>query len=62
MTLDYKEDLEFFQNLYSNLDPEEDNQKIIEFLEKNDEIPKINYYKQKEFLKNQKKFNEEVKI
>ena len=32
----------------------EDNQKIIEFLEKNDEIPKINYYKQKEFLKNQK--------
>ena len=62
LTLDYKEDLEFFQNLYSNLDPEEDNQKIIEFLEKNDEIPKINYYKQKEFLNNQKKFNEEVKI
>ena len=61
LTLDYKEDLEFFKKLYQNVSVTVNGKDIINFLEKNISIPKINFHKQKAYLENQKKFNENVK-
>ena len=61
LTLDYDDDLVFFQSMYENLDILETGKNIIDFLEKNPKIPQINFGRQKDFLANQAKFNEGVK-
>jgi spore coat polysaccharide biosynthesis protein SpsF len=58
LTLDYQEDLEFFQKLYQKIDILESGKKIIEFLNSNKDIAMINYFKQKDYIENQEKFNE----
>ena len=60
LTLDYNEDLLFFQELYKNIDILESGKNIINFLEKNPTIKEINLHKQKDFLENQRKFNENI--
>jgi len=60
LTLDYEEDLHFFQTLYENIDILENGKNIIDFLENNLSIPKINFSRQKDFLANQAKFNEVI--
>ena len=62
LTLDYEEDFEFFKKLYSLIDIRTTTKKIIEFLEENPNICKINFHKQADFIKNQEKFNNSVKI
>jgi len=62
LTLDYKEDFEFFKKLYSLIDSRTTTKEIIEFLEENPNICKINFHKQADFIKNQEKFNNSVKI
>jgi len=55
MTLDYKDDLLFFKNVISNVQELEfDN--ILEYLKKNPEVKKINYYLEKEWSENQLKY------
>lgn len=61
LTLDYPEDLEFFKKLYQNVSVTASGNDIVEFLENNATIKQINYHKQKDFLDNQKKFNESIK-
>ena len=61
LTLDYPEDLEFFRKLYSNLDILESGKKIVEFLEKNNNVSEINFNRQRDFLQNQARFNANVK-
>ncbi len=61
LTLDYEEDLEFFKKLYMEIDILASGKEIIEFLDKHNEIIKINYHRQKEFLENQAKFNASIK-
>lgn len=61
LTLDYLEDLEFFRKLYRNIDILSNRKEIIRFLSNDKTIPQINYHRQKDFLKNQAKFNESVK-
>jgi spore coat polysaccharide biosynthesis protein SpsF len=61
LTLDYPEDLEFFKKLYQNISITANGNDIVEFLENNPSIKQINYHKQKDFLDNQKKFNEDIK-
>jgi len=60
LTLDYDEDLQFFRKLYSHLDTLENGSNIVNFLSKNKEIVQINFNKQKDFLTNQSKFNEDM--
>ena len=60
--LDYKEDFEFFKKLYSLIDIRTTTKEIIEFLEENPNISEINFHKQADFIKNQEKFNNSVKI
>jgi len=60
-TLDYKEDLEFFQKLYQEIDILDSGEKIVNFINKNKNLVKINFHRQKEFLDNQAKFNASVK-
>ncbi|MDE1817918.1 MAG: acylneuraminate cytidylyltransferase [Thaumarchaeota archaeon] len=62
LTLDYEEDLKFFRSLYEKIDILENGKSIVDFLEKNPDISKINYHRQTDFLKNQAKFNEGVKF
>ncbi len=62
LTLDYKEDLDFFKKLYSLIDIQTTTKEIIGFLEENPDISKINFHKQADFIKNQEKFNNSVKI
>ena len=55
MTLDYEDDLLFFKNVISNVQVLEfDN--ILEYLNNNPEVKKINYYLEKEWSKNQLKY------
>ena len=61
MTLDYEEDLLFFQELYKKMDILENGKNIIEFLVNNPKILEINFHRQKEFLENQCRFNESIK-
>jgi len=60
LTLDYEEDLAFFRKLYENIDILESGKGIIDYLDKNNSISEINFHRQKDFLKNQAKFNESV--
>ncbi len=61
LTLDYEEDLEFFQKLYKNIGIDVSGEDIVEYLSKNKMVSSINFHRQKEFLLNQAKFNEMVK-
>ena len=61
LTLDYEEDLNFFKKLYENISITATGNEIVNFLNNNISIKKINYHKQKDFLDNQKRFNESVK-
>jgi spore coat polysaccharide biosynthesis protein SpsF len=61
LTLDYNEDLEFFRELYRNVDVLDNGKTIIKFLEANKSVSQINFHRQKDFLANQAKFNEGVK-
>ncbi len=60
-TLDYEEDLKFFRKLYDGVDINSTGKEILEYLENNKDIIKINFYRQKEFLENQAKFNANIK-
>lgn len=58
MTLDYPQDLDFFSIIITKLSPINENfslRDIINYLDENPEIVKINQYLQKVFLENQKK-------
>jgi len=61
LTLDYPEDLEMFQILIDKIGFEKSGKSIIEFLDKNPGIAKINIHKQEDFLRNQERFNMTVK-
>ena len=61
LTLDYPEDLEFFQKVYEKIDVLSTGKTLIDFLDKNQSIPKINFHKHKDYLVNQAKFNEKVR-
>ena len=55
MTLDYEDDFLFFENVIRNVQELEfDN--ILDYLKKNPEVKKINYYLEKEWSKNQLKY------
>jgi len=55
MTLDYEDDFLFFENVITNVQELEfDN--ILDYLKKNPEVKKINYYLEKEWSKNQLKY------
>ena len=60
LTLDYEEDLAFFRKLYENIEILESGKGIVDYLDKNNSISEINFHRQKDFLKNQAKFNESV--
>lgn len=62
LTLDYKDDLDFFRKLYENVEVAANGEEIINFLDKNKNISKINFHRQKDYLENQKKFNEKIEI
>lgn len=58
MTLDYQEDFEFFVKVFEHFNCTENNvplRKIVEFIKENPEIAEINYFRQNEFLENQRK-------
>lgn len=61
LTLDYEEDLEFFRRLYQDLDILESGKKIVDYLNNNKDLLKINFHRQKDFLENQARFNASVK-
>ncbi len=57
MTLDYAEDFAFFYRIYDRMHMKKNNVdliKIIKMLNKNPDIPKINIFRQTQFLQNQK--------
>jgi len=58
MTLDYPEDYEFFNTIFTHFGCTENDvplRKIVAYLDENPSIPEINYFRQSEFLANQKK-------
>ena len=55
LTLDYPEDLDFFKELFKNIDILSPGKTIIDFCLKNKSIMKINFHKHKDYLENQKK-------
>jgi len=60
-TLDYEEDLDFFRKLYQDIDILATGKEILDYLDKNKNLVKINFHRQKEFLENQHRFNESIK-
>lgn len=60
LTLDYEEDLEFFRTLYEHIDILSNGETIIKFLNANKSIVQINLFRHKDFMENQRKFNEEI--
>ena len=58
MTLDYPEDYDFFNTVFEHYGCTENDvplRKIVAWLDENPSIPEINYFRQSEFLANQKK-------
>lgn len=58
LTLDYPEDFEFFSTVFHSMNAENNDlplRRIVEFLGKNLNIIKINSFRQKDFLENQKR-------
>ena len=60
LTLDYQEDFAMFRALLSNVGANATGREIIEFLDSHKVISKINMHRQKDFLENQKNFNQAV--
>ena len=60
LTLDYEDDLQFFRKLYQNIGILMTGNEIISFLEKNENIIKINFNRQKDYLANQAEFNKMI--
>jgi len=57
MTLDYPEDLEFFKRVFDEFNTDLNNiplRKILELINSKPEIAEINFFRQEQFLKNQK--------
>lgn len=54
LTIDYKEDLEFFRKLYDRFSITERSSTIIEYLIQNPSLTKINYFREKDYLDNKK--------
>lgn len=57
MTLDYPEDLDFFKTIFNELGTDRNltpTKEIIELIEKKPELADINFFRQKDFLGNQK--------
>ena len=61
LTLDYKEDLKFFREIFKKFDIVAPTKDIVNYLLDNPEITKINFERQKDFLNNQARFNSNVK-
>lgn len=61
LTLDYKEDLEMFRVLISQIGIDISGKEIIFFLDNNKDISLINIHRQQEYLDNQIKFNKSVR-
>jgi spore coat polysaccharide biosynthesis protein SpsF len=58
LTLDYPEDLQFFEKVFAHYDCTENDvplREIATYLKQNPEIPQINYFRQQEFLDNQQR-------
>lgn len=58
LTLDYIEDFNFFERVFEEFDTNKNNiplKEIMELLKKKPEIAKINFFRQQEFLDNQKR-------
>ena len=58
MTLDYPEDYEFFNTIFTHFDCTENDvplRDIVAYLKANPQISEINYFRQNEFLENQRK-------
>lgn len=55
LTLDYEEDFDLFKKIYEKMNIDDSSTKIIDYLEKNESIIKINYHKEKDFLENKEK-------
>jgi spore coat polysaccharide biosynthesis protein SpsF len=55
LTLDYKEDLFFFKKIFKKFSIIEKTSTVIDFLIKNKKISRINFFRQKNYLNNQKK-------
>ena len=58
MTLDYPEDYEFFSTIFTHFNCTENDvplKEIVAYLKENPKIPEINFFRQNEFLENQKK-------
>jgi spore coat polysaccharide biosynthesis protein SpsF len=61
LTLDYSEDLEFFRKVFGELPVCSTTQDITKFLINNPDLIKINAHRHKDYLNNQKQFNEKIK-
>lgn len=61
LTLDYEEDLEFFQKLYQKIDILTPTNEIVDYLSKNPKLVEVNFSRHKDFLKNQAEFNAKIK-
>ena len=59
LTIDYPEDLNFFREVYKGISYLETSAKIIKFIKDNN-LAKINWFRNKDFKENQKSFNEKV--
>jgi spore coat polysaccharide biosynthesis protein SpsF len=55
LTLDYSDDLNFFIELFKNIDILSSGKTIIDFCENNKSIMKINFHRHKDYLENQEK-------
>jgi len=58
LTLDYTEDFEFFKNIIEHFADRENGtslRDVIKYLDANPEVKKINYFRQQDYLANQKK-------
>ena len=60
LTVDYPEDVEFYRALYSRVDYLASAPEVVRVALENN-LQKINWHKQAQFLENQRKFNESVK-
>ena len=54
-TLDYPEDLIFFKKIYSKFPFTVESAKVVNYLKRFKNISKINYFRQNDYLTNQKK-------
>ena len=55
LTLDYKEDLKLIRKILNKFNQTSNTNTIIEYLKRNKEISKINYFREEDWKNNQKK-------